>query len=144
MWGARVQELPAYCAACLGLAGRLGSPAVDAAVQRFLRRSGGGYRWAEPPTLLEGAQEAATVWDVLGPWRQRVPHHTPEGQCDIKYEIVFESGPGGAAAQKLRFGANGHPATGSVMVRTHLHTFRMASRDDASGRPPGERSLVQC
>ena len=144
MWGARVQELPAYCAACLGLAGRLGSPAVDAAVQRFLRRSGGGYRWAEPPTLLEGTREAATVWDVLGPWRQRVPHHTPEGQCDIKYEIVFESGPGGAAAQKLRFGANGHPATGSVMVRTHLHTFPMASCDDASGRPPGERSLVQC
>ncbi len=44
------------CTAILQLAARLGSPQTDLAVQRFLRRSGGGvhYRWAELPILLEG------------------------------------------------------------------------------------------
>ena len=52
----RKRELEMYCRAILQLAARLGSPKTDLAVQRFLRRSGGGvhYRWAELPVLLEG------------------------------------------------------------------------------------------
>ena len=53
---ARKRELASYCTSILQLAARLGSLQTDLAVQRFLRRSGGGvqYRWADLPNLLEG------------------------------------------------------------------------------------------
>ena len=53
---ARRKELASYCGAILQLAARLGSPQTDLAVQRFLRRSGGGvhYRWAELPVPPPG------------------------------------------------------------------------------------------
>ena len=115
---ARKDELAAYCTAVLQLAARLGSTEVDAAVQRFLRRSGGGYVWAEPPVLLEGTTEAAGVWDVLGQWRQRVGGRVDvgveRGVFDVKYELVFDGAALGGG-RRVRFGANGHPETGSVL-----------------------------